>query len=311
MGYNDYVSRSDNAANVTEVIDTMLRKNLPTVSAALQIFPIVPMSKSQATMPVVAGLPQAFWVNGDTGLKQTTDMQWDKKVIYAEELAAIVPVPEAVLADSEFDIFANVQPNLEAAVARAIDNAIFFGVNKPSTWPAAIAVGAASASNTVTRGTANAAAGGIAGDFSNLFSKVEEDGYEANFVLSNVAYKGYLRNARDADGNHQNDVSPTNVYGVDVLYPMRGLWPTGSGAVTAITGDRTQGIIGLRQDFDYKFLDQAVITDNNGNIIFNLPQQDMVALRITFRLGWQIANTLNYDQPVEANRYPFATMLES
>jgi hypothetical protein len=27
-------------------------------------------------------------------------------------------------------------------------------------------------------------------------------------------------------------------------------------------------------------------------------------VRLTFRVGWQVANLLNYDQPTEANRYP-------
>jgi hypothetical protein len=35
----------------------------------------------------------------------------------------------------------------------------------------------------------------------------------------------------------------------------------------------------------------------------------MVALRLTMRVGWQVANTINYDQPtVEASRYPAAIL---
>jgi hypothetical protein len=30
----------------------------------------------------------------------------------------------------------------------------------------------------------------------------------------------------------------------------------------------------------------------------------MVALRVVFRVGWQVANVINYDQPTDANRYP-------
>jgi hypothetical protein len=53
-----------------------------------------------------------------------------------------------------------------------------------------------------------------------------------------------------------------------------------------------------------KVLDQAVIQDNTGAIVFNLAQQDMTAVRLTFRVGWQVANTINNEQSVEANRYP-------
>jgi hypothetical protein len=56
-------------------------------------------------------------------------------------------------------------------------------------------------------------------------------------------------------------------------------------------------------------LDQAVIQDAGGNIVYNLAQQDMVALRVTFRAGWQVSNRINFDQPTEANRYPAARVI--
>jgi hypothetical protein len=108
------------------------------------------------------------------------------------------------------------------------------------------------------------------------------------------------------------EVSTTNAYGVDITYPMRGLWPTGATPpglyAEMVAGDFTQGILGVRSDITYKLLSEAVIQDNTGTIIFNLAQQDMVAMRVTLRVAFQIANTLNYDQPIDANRYPFAVM---
>lgn len=314
MGYSDLINRSDGQPLVPEEVSNMLLKNLPNQSAALQLFPIVPMSTNQTRMPVLAALPTAYWVTGDTGLKQTSDQAWSNKFLNVEELAVIVPIPEAVLDDTAFDIWGAVMPHMERAVGRAIDQAIFFGVNKPTSWPSDIKAAAAAVgggAHTYTRGTNAAAAGGIAADFSNLFALVEVDGYDVDMIVANRTYRGFLRNARDADGNHQDDVTASRVYDVDVTYPMRGLWPTGSGAVSAIVGSRSEGIIGLRQDFTYKLLDQAPITDSDGRVVFNLAQQDMVALRLVFRLAWQVANVLNDDQPTEANRYPFATMLEA
>ncbi len=75
-----------------------------------------------------------------------------------------------------------------------------------------------------------------------------------------------------------------------------------------IAGDWTQQIMGVRKDMTYKILDQAVIQDADGNIVFNLAQQDMVAMRLVFRPGWATANPINRDEPDEADRYPAAIL---
>jgi hypothetical protein len=85
---------------------------------------------------------------------------------------------------------------------------------------------------------------------------------------------------------------------------MRGLWPTGAGAAQAIAFDPSEFVVGVRQDVTWKLLDQAVIQDNTGAIVYNLAQQDMVALRLTMRVGWQVANTINYDQPDRGQPLP-------
>jgi hypothetical protein len=92
---------------------------------------------------------------------------------------------------------------------------------------------------------------------------------------------------------------------------MRGLFPTGAAGtnVRALVGDFTEFVIGVRRDITYKVLDQAVIQDGAGAIVYNLAQQDMVALRVTFRAGWQVSNRINNDQPTEANRYPVGRLM--
>ena len=76
-----------------------------TQSAVLQRGRKLPnMTSRQYKMPVLDMLPIAYFVNGDTGQKKTTKQAWDKKFITAEEIAVIVPIPEAVLDDSDYDI---------------------------------------------------------------------------------------------------------------------------------------------------------------------------------------------------------------
>jgi HK97 family phage major capsid protein len=274
----------------------------------MTLFRRLPMSTNQTRMPVLAALPLAFFVNGDTGQKQSTDAAWTNKYLNVEELAAIVPIPENVLDDTNFDVWGSMRPLMEDAVARALDAAVFFGIGKPASWPVDIVAGAVAATQTVTRGTASAAQGALAGDISNSFAQVEADGYDVNGIVANRTYRGLLRNVRDTQGRKLEEVSASEAYGVGITYPMRGLWPTGSGAAEFIDGDFTQGILGVRQDFTYKVLDQAVIQDDTGAIIYNLPQQDMVALRLVFRCAFQIANVLNYDNPNDTTRYPWSVI---
>ena len=61
----------------------------------------VHLSAKKAKQPVLATLPEAYWVNGDTGLKQTTKNAWKNINITAEELAVIVPIPDALIDDTD------------------------------------------------------------------------------------------------------------------------------------------------------------------------------------------------------------------
>jgi HK97 family phage major capsid protein len=305
--YNNIISRADVDAFIPEDVATEVLQAAVQQSAALSLFPSIPMSTKTRRMPVLAALPVAYFVNGDTGLKQTTEMAWSGKYLEAEEIAVIVPVPEAVLDDADFDLWGQVQPRLAEAVGRCLDAAIFLGTNKPATWPQAIVPAAIAAGNITERGSNTAAEGGVAADISDLFATVESDGFVVSGLVANGVYKGFLRNARDANGVLLSEVAGGTIYSVPIQYAMTGLWPAAATA-EAIAGDFSQGILGIRKDLTYKVLDQAVLTDDTGLVIYNLPQQDMMALRVVARYGFQVANTMTWENPTDATRYPFAVM---
>lgn len=315
MAFNNIISRGE--VPIAEDFSSQILDNAQDQSAAMTLFRRATVSKAQQRFPVLSALPTAYWVNGDTGLKQTTEMGWTNKYLNIEELAAIVPVPENVLDDSDFDIWGEVRPKLETAIARALDEAIFLGTNAPASFPVNVRAAAIAAGNSVTAPTAPVVAtGGFMGSLDEMVSLLEEDGYDPTGYLANRSIRRYLRTARNTQGDRLDrdrlDGGLTEFDGDPIVYPMRGLWPKPAAAgvkgVLAFSGQWDQFVLGIRKDMTYKVLTEAVIQDQTGAIIYNLAQQDMVALRITFRAGWQVANPLNYDQAVEASRYPAAVL---
>lgn len=312
MAYNSVTGRTDAAPLIPEEVQRQIVQDTVEQSSALQLFRRVNLSSKTMRMPVLSALPTAYFVNGDTGLKQTTKVAWENKYLNVEEIATIVPIPENVLDDSEFDMWGEITPLITQAVGRALDAAIFFGTDKPGTWPSAVVAAAVAAGNFRQLDlTPDAAVGGLAEDVNQTMGLVEADGYEVNGAIARSGMRVRIRGARDTTGQKLLDVSNNTIEGANLQFVMNGLWPVTGVGVTgadAIMGDFTQGIIGVRQDVDMKFLSEAVIQDATGAIQLNLAQQDAVALRVKARYAFQVANPINFQQAVEANRYPFAVL---
>ena len=272
------------------------------------------MSSKTQTINVLDALPSAYFVNGEAttsgagdAFKQTTSMAWDKKKLYAEEIAVIVPIPEAALDDADYDIWGEVRPRLTEAFGKVIDGAILFGTNKPTTWREGIVPSATTAGNTVT--VSADVYSDIMGE-SGLISKVELDGFNPNGVMAAIQMRGKLRGLKDTTGQpiFKSDMQGATRYGLDgmdMYFPMNGAFdPT---AAQMIVGDWSQLVYAIRQDMTFKIFTEGVIQDPSTKAItYNLMQNDMVALRAVMRLGWEIANPVNaYNAGIE-NPFPFA-----
>jgi len=312
VAYNNLTSRADAQALMPEEVSNKFLGGLQDSSAVLSMFTHIPVGRAQTRFPVLSALPIAYWVTGDTGLKQTTEVNWSNKYMNIEEIAAIIPIPDNVIDDADVPIWSQVMPLCEQAAGRLLDATVFFGTNAPASFPTNVVAAAAAAGNTIQIGTNAAAAGGIVGDHSDMLAAIEADGYDPTKGVAARTLRGRARQARNTQGERYDEIQMTAdtvvIDGVVYEFPMRGLWPTGAGAVQSIAIDDTEFVVGVRKDVTWKVLDQAVIQDNTGAIIYNLAQQDMSALRLTMRVGWQVANTINYDQAVEASRYPAAIL---
>jgi HK97 family phage major capsid protein len=316
MPMNNITSRTDVGALIPEEVSREMLGKATEQSAALALFRKVPVGRAQVRFPVLSALPTAYWVTGDTGLKQTTEVNWTNKFLNIEEVATIMPVPDNVIADIDANVWDEAMPLLTEAFGRAVDSATFFGTNAPASFPTNILAAAAAAGNSVTEGTAAAAAGGFFGDVDAVLGAVEGDGFDVNGFVASTGAKARFRSARNTTGERLDagrlGGDLRSLDGYPIMYPMRGLWPTGAGVgVRMFAGDWDQFVIGVRQDITLKVSNDAVIQDNTGAIIYNSFQQDLTFLRLTFRLGWQVANTINNDQPTEAARYPVAALRTS
>ena len=90
-----------------------------------------------------------------------------------------------------------------------------------------------------------------------------------------------------------------------LTFPKTGIMPT---TRLLFSGDWDQLVYSLRQDLTFKVATEGVINDAAGDIVFNLFQQDMIALRVVMRLGWALPNPINRENETAGTRYPFAVL---
>lgn len=309
MPYNSQISRTSANALMPEDVSAEILGNIEGTSVVMSMARRLPnMSRKQRRIPVIGSVPVAYFVNGDTGRKQTTSVSWDNVYINAEELAVIVPIPEAVLDDSEYDIWGQIRPGIETAIGKAIDQAVLYGIDAPAAWPECIVEGAEAAGHEITLGEVGDLYDDLLSE-GGVLSKVEEDGYLVTGHVAAFGMKAKLRSLRDTQDrplflSGMTGKAEYTLDGEALSFPRNGaVIPSRS---LLISGDWDQLVYSIRQDITYKLLDQAVIDDGAGNIVFNLAQQDMVAMRVVIRLGWALPNPINLVNTDAATRYPFA-----
>lgn len=286
---DNIISRTGAEALIRDQLVNTIQQDVPKSSIVMQLATrLANMTSNQTKIPVLSMLPLAYWVNGDTGMKQTSKQEWKNVTMTAAELAVIVPIPEAVLADSSFDIMGEVQPRVREAMAAKVDSAILFGNDKPTEWTTDI----------LTQAAANKVVAPI--DYAKLlgdggmFAKVEEGGFGVDAVVGAPSTKAQLRGLLDKNGRplFRSDMQGATNYALDgapLYFPENGSFDATKALM--IAGDFKKIVYSIRQDVTVKILDQGVIQDpSTKEIVYNLAQQDMVALRVVMRMGWALPN---------------------
>lgn len=330
MPYNSLATRATPGSGplIPEEVQREIVQSTEEKSAALRLFPHVRMKRAQQRIPVMSQLPTAYWITGatlddrDIGMKQTTSLAWDNVYLNAEEIAVLVPISKNLLDDMDYDFWAQVKPKVTEAFGVALDAAIFFGENKPSTFPTAIATAAEAAGNGVVAGT------GVdyLADVNAGMMAVESDGFDVSGFWARRQVRGALRGLRSGDGvatpaipfwypDQPPNAAPNlgSLYGEPVVYSNAGLngFATGAANYSMLGGDWSQGMLGIREDITMDMFDTGVVTDAAKTIIYNIMQQDMVVLRVVARFAFAVPNPINRQQPTAAQRYPFFALKQA
>ena len=259
-------------------------------------------------------LPVAGWVKNSQTTANTEGTEINRKPvstyafegvdIVAEELAVIVPISENTLADVEdfgIELAAELEEQVIGAFQEAIDAAVLFGVGAPWTGFTGLVAGATAAGATVSwDGSAGTS---FYEAISSAMEYVEKSGYLPNAILGGPSINAAFRNSITTLGVNVADQG-------EIGRLARHVDLTGGfddSVAFAIVGDFRYLVYSFREEMSMKLLTESIIQDpNTGAILYNLSQQDMVALRFTMRLGFALPNPVN--RVGGQNAYPFAVI---
>ena len=294
------ITRTNAEALIPEGEVQEIFKSVAETSIAMQLLTRLPnMSSNKTRIKVEESLPLVYWQESDTAFKKTTEMKWKNKFIYAEELAVIIPISEAVLDDAEYDIWGEVKPKIIEAIAAKFDQAVFFGTDKPVNYPEGIVALASTRGYSLEQGDST-----FYEIVSDLMGKVEEAGFNPTGIVGGPSLKKAFRNLLDKNGQL---IVGDEISALPRYIMKNGAWNNATARL--VLGDFKEAVYAVRQDVTYKLLTEGVIQDPaSKEILYNLAQQDMVALRVVFRIGWQLPNPVNALAPNEEARLPFAIL---
>jgi HK97 family phage major capsid protein len=280
----------------TQIIEEAIQQ-----SAALTLANRIPMGTTIQQMPVPKSFPKAGWVAAPGGRKPYTDLKLDVETITAEEIAAVVAIPDVMLDDLSINIWNWVRPRLAEAIGAAVDAAVFFGEDAPATFPVG---GIAAVAESVSGGM------DVVDTINQAMSAVEVQGLEVTGAAADLGVRGSLRGVRDQSGalllgtNQVGSDSINTLYGMPVSYVSL---PAGAPA-DFITGSWRNLLIGVRQDIRYLMDPNAVIADSEGKVIISGFQDNVTALKVWARFGCVILKPATLRRPDGANPFAMAEL---
>lgn len=300
-----YVSRTDLAGLIPEEEVREVFKGVEAQSAAMKLLYRLPnLSTKVSKLKVLDSLPVIYWQGADTARKQLTTQAWKNKFLTAEELAVIIPISKLALDDADYDIWGEIKPKVQEAISGKIDEAIFIGGSGvPSSFPKGLLEQAQEKGLVVAEdGTKK---------FYQLVSEalglIEDLGYDASAIIGGPSLKKSFRDMTDTTGQL---ITGSEIGSLSREVVKNGSWDKSKASF--MVGDFKQFVYAIRQELEAKLFEDGVIQDpSTGAILYNLLQDDMAAVRFTFRMGWQAPNPINALAGDETLRLPLAVVVPS
>lgn len=278
-----------NRSNVdipTEVSAEIIQKTQG-ASAVMQLARQITLPGCGLTIPVIAGDPEATWVD-ETNPKPVSNPTLSTKIMQAYKLAVIVPFSDEFARDSDA-LFDALISRLPGALALKFDQTVFGGTSPGSNF------------DTLTSVTAQSISG--AGDSPVYSALVAADTDIATHggIVSGFAFsaqgRGELLAATDADGrplfvNSVADGAVPRLLGAPVVY-TKGAYKVGDATnpdVIGFVGDWSQAMYGTVDGVNVDMSDQATLTIGGQQV--NLWERNMFAIRAEIEIGFRADTTV-------------------
>jgi len=278
-----------NRSNVnipTEVSAEIIQKTQG-ASAVMQLARQITLPGRGLTIPVIAGDPEAAWVD-ETNPKPVSNPTLSTKIMQAYKLAVIVPFSDEFARDSDA-LFDALISRLPGALALKFDQTVFNGTAPGSNF------------DTLASVTAQSISG--AGDSPVYSALVAADTDIATHggIVSGFAFsaqgRGELLAATDADGrplfvNSVADGAVPRLLGAPVVY-TKGAYKVGDATnpdVIGFVGDWSQAMYGTVEGVKIDMSNQATLTIGNQQV--NLWERNMFAVRAEIETGFRADTTV-------------------
>jgi len=237
------------------------------------------------TIPTLASTISVTWTD-EKGTKSSSQPTFGLVTQTLKKLAVIIPMSEEILEDSAI--------NLTTLIGQLVAEAISKEEDLQFPWTGVLNN---TDVNILTMGAGDTAFTDVdADDLLDMQDETPSGAMSGAKYYMHRSIFNVLRKLKDDDGNpiFQKATESTPAMIWDFPYELSDAFPakgdTAEATAFILFGNLRQGaVFGDKQQIRVKLLDQATITDTDGETAINLAEQDMIGLRFVERVGYVVS----------------------